>query len=343
VTTAVPQGVQLRVRSVRRETDGVVAVDLAGPVSTFSALQKQELSARLVWTLRGDPGFRGLRLLAEGEPLSVPGAGAVQDAGAWDSYDPEGLGLDPPYFFVAGRRLRSSLPTLVASDVTTPDPKDGVGVDEVAVTTSRSQVAVLDRVRRTVYVGQLTGRDYRPVASGAGLSSLTWGSGAFGVWMLQAGVGVVRVDPAGGGLRRVTVLGQLPGPVSAVELSRDGSRAALVAGGRLFVAKVDVVSSGPRLVDPTEVLPRLGRAVQVAWATPTELVVIGSSAGSTSVLRVPVDGSTSTVEQTGALSPVDVAAAGRGLLVQANDDRVYLIGTSTTRVPGSGTAPAYPG
>lgn len=345
VTTGVPQDVTLAARSVRHEADGVVAVDLSGPVTGFSPAQREALAARLVWTLRGDPSFRGLRLLDEGKRVSVPGVGNVEDSGAFDAYDPEGLGLDPPYFFVSGRRLRASLPSLplATSKLTTQDVRSGgIAVDGVAVTTNRTQLAVLDS--DAVRVGALASGDYPVVARGAGLSSLSWGSGAFGLWLVQRGVGVVRVDPARPGLQRVNLVGELPGTPSALSMSRDGSRAAVVAAGRLFVLRVEAVNGVPRLVDPTELAPGdLVGVRDVAWATPTELVVIRRlTSGPASVLRLPVDGSTSTVVQASGLTPVALAAAGSALLVQSGTS-LYALGSTAALRQASGTLPNYPG
>jgi hypothetical protein len=182
------------------------------------------------------------------------------------------------------------------------------------------------------------------VARGAGLSSLSWGSGAYGLWLVQRGTGVVRVDPTNPGLQKVNLVGELPGVPTALSMSRDGSRAAVVVAGRLFVVRVEPVNGVPRLVDPTELAPGdLGGVRDVAWSTPTELVVIRRlSSGPASVLRLTVDGSASTVVQASGLTPLALAAAGSALLVQSGTS-LYALGSTATLRQASGTVPNYPG
>lgn len=344
VSTAFPNGTRLQ--SVSTSGAGVVSVDLDASLNGQPAALLQAMSAQLVWTLRGlGPAFTGLRLLQDGSPVQVPNEGQVQDASDWNSFDPEGLGPNPPYYFVASRRLRSvlALPTTAA---TAGDPGQlrAIGVDAVAVTPDRTQFALLDGVAPgavTVRTGPLRG-PYTPGPTAAGLSSPTWGSGQFGLWMLQSGRQVVLLPTGSVRLQVVTVLGLPVGRLQSLAMSRDGARAALVVGGQLYVSRVEVVGGVPRLDPPALVQPGLRDVTRVAWVSGTELAVLGSSTPNTHVLRVAVDGSSVTAVNSSNLSPVSIAASSAGLLVGSGNNVYAFAGRGFTKAQ-SGGSPAYPG
>jgi hypothetical protein len=344
-TSAFPPGT--KVSSVATNGAGVVAVDLASLPTGLSPAASQGLSAQLVYTLRGlGPSFKGLRLLAAGAPLRVPTEGQVQAAGDWNAYDPEGLGPNPPYFFVAARRLRSSV-ALPAWPATTGQAGRGgaISVDAVAVTPDRSRVALLTGAAPgyvTVRIGQVGGRTYTTGPTALGLSSPTWGSQQHGLWMVQSGRRVVLVPNGSRTLRTISVLGQPAGELQSLAVSRDGARAALVIAGQLYVGRVEVVTGVPRVADLTLVLPSINRASRVVWSSGTELVVLGSLTGNSQVLRVAVDGSAVAALNSSGLSPVAVAASSTGLLV-ASGSSIYASAGGGFNLVQTGGSPVYPG
>jgi hypothetical protein len=322
VTTAVPAGARLR----RAELSaGVVTVDLTRLGARPTGQRAQDLSAQLVWTLRSlGTAFRGLRLLVDGRPLSVPGEGQVQRAAEWDTYDPEGL-PNPPYFFTSARRLRASV-ELPAGPATAGDVGDGraVAVDALAVTPDRTRVALLEDpggALTTVRVGPLRGQAFPVVARGRALTSPTWGSGDQGLWLVRDGRAVVRVGRSG--LEQVAVPGLPAGRVSGLALSRDGVRVAVVVAGRPYVGRVLLRSGTPRVVGLTRVLPTLHEVTALAWSDSTDLVVLGVLTRTRQVLRVSVDGSAVQALNTAGLAPTQVAASSAGVVVLSGR-RLYL-------------------
>lgn len=337
VRTAVPAGTRLR-RAVFPGS-GIATVQLEGGARRPTGRAAQDLSAQVIWTLRSlGPPFRSLRLTVDGQPLSVLGGGGVQDARSWDSYDPEGLGPTPPYLFTSARRLRASI-ELPANPATAGDVGEGaaVQVDVAALTPDRTTVALLDTHDRrdvVVRVGPLRGSAFPVLARGVGLSSPSWGSGDQGLWLLRNGREVVRVD---GGLRPVTVLGLPEGRLRSLAVSRDGARVALVAGGHLYVGRVELLGSEPRLVGLSAVLPSLRDATRVTWASSTELVVLGTRTRTAQLLRVTVDGSSAQTLNTAGLTPTDVAAGPAGVLV-VSGRRLYLSTAGAFRLVQTETA-----
>ncbi|MDX6266058.1 MAG: hypothetical protein QOD70_798 [Frankiales bacterium] len=340
-----PSAPGIRVGSVRRSRDGVVTVTLSADSSAPSASELRDLSARLVWTLRGDPLFAGLRLAGPNGVLRLQGTPEVQARTAWESYDPEGLETPPTYYFVAGHRLRSEGSKLPASALT----QGTVPVDAVAVSPRGDRIAALRPTRRGVAVELGSTRDSRvsPLVEAPGLRSPTWGSGEGGLWMLQ-GANVVRLDAAGSSLQIVATPGRPPGSITSLALSRDGARAALVIGQGIYVAKVVWSAGTPSLVDPRLVgaptlVPR-----QVVWSTPTELVVMeiaeAAQGGARSVQRVAVDGSASTTVPLGSLTPTSLAAADQVIVVASvHPAGLWQVAKGITKVQASGSAPAFPG
>ncbi|MGB8652007.1 MAG: LpqB family beta-propeller domain-containing protein [Mycobacteriales bacterium] len=336
-----------QLRSATMNGSGVVTVDLSGVAQDLPDATREAMSAQLVWTLRGlGPSFTGMRLRAGGERLQVPNEPDLQDAGDWDSFDPDGLAPNPPYFFVAARRLRSS-GELRAGPATAGDAGVGpaIPVDTVAVTPDRTRVALLARAGGSevvVRTGPLRGPSYPEVARGAELSSPTWGSGESGLWLLRQQRDIVLVPPDQP-LRTVTVVGRPPGSWTSLAVSRDGARVALVAGGQLYVGRVEEVASGPRVVGLSLVLPSFSHGSAVAWSASTELVVLGSLTRDAQAVRVSVDGSEVTALDTTGLRPVQVAASPAGVLVVSDGDLYALVGRRFTRVEIGVSAPAYPG
>ena len=345
VTSALPAGTALR--SVAISGSGVVTVDLAAGLAELPPASRQSLSAQLVWTLRDlGPTFSGLRLLSGGVPLPVPTVGPVQDAGSWNTYDPEGLGPNPPYYFVTARRLRASV-TLPSGPATAGEAGDrgSVPVDSVAVTPDRTQVALLTGRapgRVTVRTGPLRGPVYAEGPTVRDLTSPTWGSGQYGLWMLEGGRRVVLLPRGSKALVAVPVVLQPAGPLQALALSRDGARVALVIGGVLYVGRVEVVEGRPRVAGLTLVLPGLTRATCVAWSSGTELAVLGQLARPNQVLLVAVDGSSVTTLNSSGLTPVSLAASSAGLVVGSRSALYQASGRGFVRVQ-TGDLPVFPG
>lgn len=340
----------LRVHAVSLDGAGRATVDLAG-AGALSQQERQDLSARLVWTLRGlGSTFHGLRLLSDGNPLRVPGQRAVQDAEAWDAYDPEGLGVNPPYFYVAGRRLRASAQLQLPSTAATAGELgkgQAFGVDAVAVTPDRTQIALLDGVAPglvTVRTGPLGGPTYRVAVRARGLSSPSYGGGERGLWLVRDQAHVSMLPRDGSGLIDVPVEGMPAGALTALAASRDGVRIALVIAQRLYIGRIEPSPAGASTLRVTGLaaVARGYPVTDVAWSRGTELVVVGGIGTQRSLARVAVDGSALESLNTGAIRPDHVTASDAGIVLSAGS----LLYTYTGRQPhalGVGSLPVYPG
>ena len=360
VGTAVPPGTELA--SPVDETDGVVTVDLTSEVAELGSRSLQRLSAQLVWTLL--PTYSGVRLLVEGEPVDVEGAPAVQTLADWAGVDPDGRSSDARVYYVADRRLRALSGPLPDSEATA---ERGLDVDEVAVSPLEGTVALLTRDvdgQDELRTGRLAGPLSDVVLRRPRLDSMSFGAGDQGLWALAPGdrpaVCLIPLQSAGAQDDFCDVPYEQPdgaGPLSALRVSRDGARVALVFGTgddrRLHVGRVEPSNGGWRIAGVGPVAPMLAGVTDVAWESGTSLAVLASSPGAAQVVvwRVAVDGSTGpeAVQRPGL--PGDAvalaASAGKPLVVGALLDgvpRLYRDDGTLFRLEASpGTAPAYPG
>ena len=362
VDTAVPP--MIRASSVT-VADGVVTVDLPREVMALDARQRQRLSAQLVWTLV--PTFTGVRLLADGAPLDVDGAREVQTLDDWQEFDPAGVRPDAPLYYVQGRKLRSLDGTLPRSGATVAGP---LAVDQVAISPNGGTLGLLTRnpgaAPDEVRVGP-PGGPFPVVLRRPELGSLTWGSGEQGLWVVEGGSAPAlcllplpgappRADPCDVPYERPATAD----PLTALRVSRDGARAAMVFGSgparRLYVGRIVPAAGRLRIAlgpDPRTIAPSLANVTDVAWESGTSLAVLATARGRATqvvVWRVPIDGSTAPVAvqrqglQGDALAVA--AAPGRTLVVSAEKDDVPQLyrdsgGLFLEAAPGTG--PTYPG
>ena len=341
-------------------TDGIVSVELSEPVRELDTRGRQRLAAQLVWTLTQAPGVTGVRLSSGGEPLAVPGVDEVQDRGSWSEYDPVGVPGNGPatLHFVRNRVLRTlSGPALPDVELTRAG---GLEVDQVAVSPVGATLAVITRspagdVLRT---GPVEGPLVQVLAK-RGLRSPTWGSGTQGVWLLEPGPRPLlwRV-PTGGPAQAVRYPQPAgAGPLTSIQVSRDGARIAMVFGagpsGRLYVGRIEPAGGGFTVTGADRIAPDLVAVTDIGWQSGTSLVVLASrTSGAPQLLlwTVPVDGSTGPTpvprqgltgvpESLAAMpgQPLVVAARLEGRSVLFRESGALLLQTE------QGSFPVYPG
>ena len=348
--TAIPPGTRLLTPVSTR--DGTTTVSLSGEAQALAQPRRAQLSAQVVWTLRQvDAGFQHLRLLSDGRPLEVEDhagidQGGLQNRADWAEYDPDGMAPGSPLYYVDAGALRTA-PVAGDGSARASAASDGsLDIVEAAVGPSGNQLGLVT-ARQEVLTGPRTG-PFTVRLVGAGLSSPTWGSGEQGLWLLREGA-VLRLPDAGQAMT-VSVAGATTGPFTAMRVSRDGARVALVADQRLWLGRIEPNATGLGFAGVHEVAPGLGGVAGVAWENGTTLVVLARY-GTQLLLpvRVAVDGSTVLSAGRAGITgtAVGVAAApGRQLVLAVlegsrrrtvSDDGVFF-------QPGPlGSAPVYPG
>ena len=345
VESAVPTGSRLLAPVTTQ--DGTTTVSLSGQALALGQPARAQLSAQLVWTLRQlGPEFQRLQLLSGGQILAVGGHADPQDRTDWAEYDPDGIALGAPLFYVDGGALRSLAATADTMPRSSAATDGSLRIVEAAVSPSGGQLGLLT-ARGELRIGP-RGGPFPVRLTDEGLSSPSWGSGEQGLWVLRKGL--VVLVPGSGVAVAVPVVGAGSGPFSAIRVSRDGARVALVADRRLWVGRIEKVQSGLRIGGLHEVAPGLAGVTGVAWESGTTLVVLARF-GTQLLLpvRVAVDGSVVvSAGRAGVVgTPTAIAAApGRPLVLAAFDgarERLLRDDGRFFQTGPVGAKPVYPG
>ena len=362
VGTAFPEGTVLDVGSVPVSRDGVATVRLDAAALKADDHARQRMSAQLVWTLRQLPEVRKVHITAGGQGLIVAGSSGDQERNAWASFDPDALPSTPSVYVVdngrVGRYIAGGFqPVLGQAGSGT------LAVRSPAVSLDGSRIAAVSTDGRAVYVGPLS-RDAPLTAriQGKDLSRPSWDRGN-NLWAVDRAPGVIWYLADGSNSPREVVVPK-PGPEgrpTAIAVSRDGARAALVIGnkrgGVLRTAAVlrteasdSAVAGGAdlSLTSFAETRPGLRAVRDVAWADASTLVVVGSlDKGPVSPLLLDVDGY-SERDLDPLTDVVSIAAApplqGNPIVAATVDGKLFQITQGGGWQPvGDGKDPAYPG
>lgn len=359
VGTAFPQGTGLDVQSVSVR-DGLATVRLDETALVADDDAREQMSAQIVWTLKQlGPEIQRVRITAGDEDLVTSGVATQQPRDSWATFDPDALPGDASVHLVRagvlGRLIEGEFQPLVRRGAAS-----GPALRTPAVSLDASRVAAVTADGTTLLAGRVAAADeLEPVATGTDLSRPSWDP-LDNLWFVDRATGELQVLPAGGTRPLPVTVPNLPGgALSAVVVSRDGSRVALVSGsgraGRLVVGGVTGADelagdeSTPGSVAVTvgrEILPELLGVRDVAWADATTLVTLGSRDGlPPRTLFVSVDG-----YQVDELEPLDrlvrLAAAPQGspLVGSTADGRLVQFSSGRGWVAlGEGADPAYPG
>jgi hypothetical protein len=340
----------------REGESGGFTVDLQG-LSAMDAEGVRTLAAQIIWTL-ADSDVRGpYRILADGVPVGngQPGAGDTWSIDSARDFDPHAVPDE------SLRALRDGALVDVTDDgATTVDGWTASGELESAAYSSDGSVAAVTGHGddpRSLKVGDPAGSPVT-VNTSDQISRPTWTSDGQWLYAVTDGEQVRRWSRAASGrMSEATVdfpslnsLGLDNPTISEFSVSRDGTRAAMIINGRLFVSVLESTagtadtdgtdgtddpsaspassassaSSGVRLGTPVQVATNLGdTAVSVGWRPDGELLV-GTRANDTPVWVVAVDGSTQTQLTSRNVTAPVVAVASTGTTEYILDGRALL-------------------
>jgi hypothetical protein len=337
VRTAVPEGVQLKPQAVP-VVQGVATVVLdAARTSAVLDADRPLLLAQIEATLRQVPEVSKVELQVGGVPLDDDGGAATLQRGSAPGGDVELL--------QAGRLMRLSGNDLVP----VPDVEPLAGLDPHSpARNDDGSVRVMLSGRGALVTVPTAGAPADTLVTGPGLAAPSvdrfgwaWTGDASGELLAgKAGASPVRMTPD-------WAQGRV---VSALRVSRDGARVAVVSHGADGVA-VDVVAVTRD--DETGVPQQVGTAVRVGvplvdasavvWLDESTLGVLGTMGGTTALQQVPVAGATKALPEVGDL--VGVAGGKQPYVSTADGELLRLVGQSWVRVPDveGVTDPSYPG
>lgn len=337
VINAFPVGTTLRSFSV---TDGIARVDLSAPAGAADDLSRQQMSAQLTWTLRQISGIQGTLITVDGQPLSVPGQPQIQPRTAWADYDPAGFPIDGNWYFVrqgavlgvnaAGVPVR--VPGAAGQSVpATADPL--IGLDLLAV-------AATDNLGQTVTSSLEQNTQWSPARTSAVTRGGSWDRTGL-LWLPNGQDGAQTVNPLGS--LKVDVART---PVSSVQISRDGTRALVVAGpprrARAYLMRVDRATGSIRLVRPRIIATDPVRAA--AWENADRVALLVKPEGQPAQIAT-VELALYGVRLLGGPPRAETVAAApnRPLLSGTADGRIWGFNGSTWVSQTTGQQPRYPG
>lgn len=331
VINAFPPGTQLRSVTV---TDGVAVVDFSAAIVGADGVARQQLSAQLVWTLRQIASIRAVTITADGQVLDIPGSQNPLPRTAWADYDPDGLNGAVNYYVDRGGRLyavdSANAATQAVGAAGTAEPP----VSDPLISIDQTAAAAADDAGTLLTTQLEPDSKWRegPQASSRG-----------GSWD-RTGLIWVAVD---GGVRVVNVLGARDvacplAAVSSVQISRDGSRAAVISDGRAYLLRVDRSVTTPALVGPRLLSEVPVRAA--SWLNANSVVLL------TTVTEQPaqvatVDLGLYTMRYLGGPPRARSVAAApdRAVLSGTADGRIWAFNGATWVPVTEGYRPRYPG
>lgn len=283
--------------NVTEAPDGALVVPLTG-IGDADDETKKRVAAQVVLALQTVTPSR-IRLLSDGESL-IPGHRDLRP-GDLPSYNVTAApATDLPGLVTDDGQVRSLGD---GSPVSGPAGSGAYGVESAAQSIDGNELAVVENAgnARRLRVGPLQGSmqtvelkartltrpTWRPVLGGAEASTE--------VWTVADGKRVVRAVQVASGKWEPALVNSSEldsfGPITELRLSRDGTRVAAVAGGKLVVAGVARDSQGsvtlraPRQLQPDE----LTNVVSVDWLNQDTLVA-ATELSSMPVVKLPVDG-----------------------------------------------------
>ncbi|MGH3468724.1 MAG: LpqB family beta-propeller domain-containing protein [Thermocrispum sp.] len=335
-----------------REVGSALEVPLTGLVGSSEETRKQ-IVTQVVMSLEN---VELVRLLSEGKPL-------LPDRTDWRRGDLRAVApevADSDGYAVLNGKLVS---LASGSNVLGPAGSGAYQVVSAAQSLEGGQLALVEDEGKTVRlrVGEL-GKDAAPVSiRGKRMTRPTWQPAYPGnkvsseVWTVVDGRKVVRAQLTQDGAWVPRAVGTAAvrgfGAISALRLSRDGTRAAMVADGKLVVAAVVRTPDSVELRTPRILQPAMLADVKgVDWTSQQELVVATESS-SQPVVQVSVDGFTTAAYSSSNLQqPITgITALPSGRVLAADANGLWTV--SSTNEPWDSqrnsqqgmTSPLYPG
>ena len=309
-------------------------------LSTTDPHSRQLLAAQIIWTL-SRAGING--------PYVISADGAALDdrfADGWNTSDVAATdpGADPGAAAGLHALINGSLVSLDGDQAPKVPGSFGDLPDQTAATLSRSgqEAASVVTLRpgapdmaSSLWIGQV-GADASQAIDGRTLSRPSW-SLDDAIWVVVDGNNIVRViqeavsgQPARIPVDATAVFNKFPGPVAELQLSRDGTRAAMVINGQVILAGVEQTQGGLyALTYPRRLGFGLGNtAVSLSWRTGDDIVVSRTDPQHP-VSYVNLDGVNSDGPSQNLLAPVATVAANPSTLYVADQRGVLqLSGTA---------------
>lgn len=296
--TMLPGQTDPRRETVTMRDDGLTLVQVPG-AGQLGGASRDRLAAQIGMTLSQVPQVTTLEIVDGEQPVNIPDAGSAQ----FDAVDVTARYLPPPpasgLYYVRHGGIYDESGTPLPGKVGSPF----YGLTSVALGTQpRTATLSVAGTRGPTDDARLligTDRVLSPTALHGRLSRPAWDTAHAEVW-IGDGTRLFRVTRSGR-VSRVQVTaagGSATGRVTAVRLSPEGARVALVltnpnGGAQLWIGSVVRTASSVRVDGLTPITPQGIAVSDVAWNDALKLFAIGrdTRTGFPGVYEVQVDGS----------------------------------------------------
>lgn len=302
------------VESVALDSDGTVNIALGYGADSLTLEQRRNLLAEFAYTMVGFDQVSSIQVTSGGQRwISEFGQTQVRPD-SFTGLSPADVSAPRILFIVRDKKLQRLRDPKSWNDFAAVDA-DLERIEDFAVRGDGGEVAAVTGGGTRLIGSQVGTGKARTLRIGVGLLRPDYARNG-DLWSpVAAGINGLRVYRQDAALE--VDAGKLPAvPVVAAKLSPDGSRLALVLrrGNRTEVgialvqaSDTGIVVSGWRSLDVTLSAGTTGQALDVGWASETELAVLqAGSGGETSVIRVSQDGATATD-----IGPSDTANLGQ--------------------------------
>jgi len=314
---------------------GTADVTLGGAAARLSPEQQRTLLAELAYTLTGFDQISAIRVTADGSAWRDDQGQTIIRPDTFSQLSPIGTVAQRALYVVKDHKVErmrdpGSRDDLEDVEVSLPRP------EQIAVNRAQDEVAAITNSGTRLVVGKVGSDKLTVLRTGeSGLirpdyarNGELWSPAAAG----RAGLAVFK-----GGQRLKVRFGTNPVPeatIEALSVSPDGARVAIIVrkDGQSVVglARIErsegaVTLSGWTVLDLQPITGNPGAAMDVGWASVTELVLLQAGESGTGVLRVSQDGATSAdIGPSEALGFAQVAVAPQRVVVARKaDGNVY--------------------
>lgn len=318
---------------------GSATIGLDRRVLGLSEFDRRDLIAQLTWTLTALPGISSVSVQVDGQPLVTSDGVVSHGRGHFSSLDPTRESSKHTLVFVRDDRILSlvnGLPYLMRS---------GDATAEATVSPDGRTVVAVTASRKLLFISVLGGRSTF-VAAGSDLAAPTvlssgqaWlvdreANGRMVTW--DTDIGVLAVDTGLPSRARILDFAIAPDEVRIALIVNDGATTTVRVGS--------IVREGAavKLVGLARVEQRISTAVAVAWASESELGVLGA-VGAVAVQPISVQLPIGTVSLIGGPANAVTLAAVPGAAMIVGDQAGQLWEYRDSRWSASelGSAPSY--
>lgn len=314
------------VSGVTVDSSGTADVTLGGAAVRLNSDQRRTLLAELAYTLTGFSQVNAIRVTVGDDIWKDDSGQAIVRPDTFNQLSPIGSAAQSTLYVVKDRKLKRLSDPNAWADLA--DVEVGLSrPEQIAVNRAQDEVAATTAEGTRLVVSKIGSDKAATLRNGeSGLlrpdyarNGELWSPGA-------SGPGALEVFKGGERLKLGPGTDPVPDVrVRALSVSPDGVRVAMIVSqgglGVIGLARVErsdgqVTLGGWRVVDLQAITGNPGEAIDLGWASATELVVLQAGEDETGVLRVSQDGAISTdIGPSEALELKDVAVAPQRVVV----------------------------